>query len=95
MDHFSGAAPPTSALDSLAARQIFDTMRRLAETKPVIVVSHDIRIANGADSLIVLARPSLASSGGAKVLADGPPAALFGAAAQPELHKVRDAFEAY
>ena len=39
------ADEPTGALDSNTGRQVLDTLKKLSETKLVIVVSHDIEFA--------------------------------------------------
>ena len=49
------ADEPTGALDSQTGKQIFDTLKKLSETKLVIVVSHDREFAERyADRIIVL-----------------------------------------
>ena len=49
------ADEPTGALDSQTGKQIFDTLKKLSETKLVIVVSHDRDFAERyADRIIVL-----------------------------------------
>lgn len=49
------ADEPTGALDSQTSKQIFDTLKKLSETKLVIVVSHDREFAERyADRIIVL-----------------------------------------
>ena len=50
------ADEPTGALDSTTSRQVFDTLRKLAETKLVIIVSHDREYSEQyADRIIELA----------------------------------------
>lgn len=49
------ADEPTGALDSVTGRQVFDTLKKLSETKLVIVVSHDREFAEQyADRIIEL-----------------------------------------
>lgn len=49
------ADEPTGALDSATGKQVFDTLKKLSETKLVIVVSHDREFAEQyADRIIEL-----------------------------------------
>jgi phosphate transport system ATP-binding protein len=78
---------PTSALDNLAAHAVGETLHTMAQRMPVVVVTHDLRLAERANRLLFLARPGLAGSGAACLLADGPPALLLNGGGPPELRR--------
>jgi phosphate transport system ATP-binding protein len=81
---------PTSALDDRAGRAVHDTLRRLAARIPVVLVTHDTRLARLADRVIFLAAESTAS--GARVLFDGLPRELLGPGAPRPLKEFMSAF---
>jgi ABC-type bacteriocin/lantibiotic exporter with double-glycine peptidase domain len=78
---------PTSALDNLAAHAVGQTLHAMAQRLPVVVVTHDLRLAERASRILFLARPGLAGSGPACLLADGPPALLLEGGGPPELQR--------
>jgi ATP-binding cassette subfamily B protein len=45
---------PTAGLDDVTAERLVRTRRRFAATRTVLVITHDLRLAAGADALIVL-----------------------------------------
>ncbi|CAO5159266.1 hypothetical protein FAIPA1_10387 [Frankia sp. AiPs1] len=45
---------PTAGLDDLSAERLVHTLHRLAADRTVLVVTHDLRLAAGADTLLIL-----------------------------------------
>lgn len=84
---------PTGALDNVSARCVYDTLRGLVKTIPVIVVTHHIQFAGLCDRVIVLGTTETPGRG-STVLADGPPGELFYRAdAPPILRELLTAFD--
>lgn len=54
---------PTTGLDRLAARRILAPLRRLAEGRTTIVITHDLALAADADRILVLDEGRLVESG--------------------------------
>lgn len=54
---------PTTGLDRLAAERILEPLRRLAEGRTTIVISHDLALAADADHILVLDEGRLVESG--------------------------------
>ncbi|MFG2138971.1 ABC transporter ATP-binding protein [Streptomyces sp. NPDC048650] len=54
---------PTTGLDTLAAQRILGPLRRLAEGRTTIVITHDLALAAGADRVLVLDEGRLVQSG--------------------------------
>ncbi|MFE6662594.1 ABC transporter ATP-binding protein [Streptomyces sp. NPDC057697] len=54
---------PTTGLDRLAAERILEPLRRLAEGRTTIVISHDLALAADADRILVLDEGRLVESG--------------------------------
>ncbi|MCX4773984.1 ABC transporter ATP-binding protein/permease [Streptomyces sp. NBC_01260] len=54
---------PTTGLDTLAAERILTPLRRLAEGRTTIVITHDLSLAANADRILVLDRGRLVQSG--------------------------------
>jgi polar amino acid transport system ATP-binding protein len=72
---------PTSALDPELVQEVLDSMRALAaEGMTMVVVTHEMRFARSvADRVVFMADGGIAEQ--------GPPAALFGAPADPRLQR--------
>lgn len=54
---------PTTGLDALAAQRILGPLRRLAEGRTTIVITHDLALATDADRILVLDEGRLVESG--------------------------------
>ncbi|MFE3942204.1 ABC transporter ATP-binding protein [Streptomyces sp. NPDC059118] len=76
---------PTTGLDRLAAERILEPLRRLAEGRTTIVISHDLALAADADHILVLDEGRLVESGTHTQLLgrSGLYATLFERGAQP------------
>ncbi|MFF2408113.1 ABC transporter ATP-binding protein [Streptomyces sp. NPDC058092] len=76
---------PTTGLDRLAAQRILAPLRRLAEGRTTIVITHDLALASDADRILVLDEGRLVESGTHTQLLDrnGLYATLFERRTQP------------
>ncbi|MFF9347287.1 ABC transporter ATP-binding protein [Streptomyces sp. NPDC014734] len=54
---------PTTGLDRLAAQRIIEPLRRLAEGRTTIVITHDLALASDADRILVMDEGRLVESG--------------------------------
>ncbi|MGX7759820.1 ABC transporter ATP-binding protein [Streptomyces angustmyceticus] len=54
---------PTTGLDTLATQRILDPLRRLAEGRTTLVITHDLDLATDADRILVLDEGRLVESG--------------------------------
>ncbi|MFB7913270.1 ABC transporter ATP-binding protein [Streptomyces sp. NPDC056061] len=54
---------PTTGLDRLAAQRIIEPLRRLAEGRTTIVITHDLALASDADRILVVDEGRLVESG--------------------------------
>ncbi|MER0481520.1 ABC transporter ATP-binding protein [Streptomyces sp. Edi2] len=62
---------PTTGLDTLATQRILEPLRRLAEGRTTLVITHDLDLATDADRILVLDEGRLVESGQhAQLLAD-------------------------
>lgn len=82
---------PTSALDDVAGAKVVESIMAISREKPVIVVTHDHEVARLSDRVLFLGTAE-GETGGASLLADGPPETVFGPEMRPELRRIVDAF---
>jgi ATP-binding cassette subfamily B protein len=54
---------PTAGLDALATQRVIEPLRRLAEGKTTILISHDLSLAPAADNILMLDHGRLVESG--------------------------------
>lgn len=83
---------PTSALDDKSAVEVAKIALLLSRTRPVIMVTHDARLARIADRVLVF---GAIEQGGSQIVFDGTPSKVLGASVDAEIGKELNAMTAF